>query len=73
MRVFDTPGHTRGHITFWFPAAAALFPGRRFKGMSAVLLNSMLQGKLRSFLASSGQGHRQACAVLRRSWTNIGR
>ncbi|GBF93843.1 hydroxyacylglutathione hydrolase [Raphidocelis subcapitata] len=27
MRVFDTPGHTRGHITLWFPEAAALFPG----------------------------------------------
>ena len=26
-RVFDTPGHTRGHITFWFPEAKALFPG----------------------------------------------
>ena len=28
MRVFDTPGHTRGHITLWFPQAQALFPGR---------------------------------------------
>lgn len=27
MRVFDTPGHTRGHITLWFPEAVALFPG----------------------------------------------
>jgi hypothetical protein len=27
MRVFDTPGHTRGHVTFWFPEAKALFPG----------------------------------------------
>ena len=27
MRVFDTPGHTRGHITLWFPDAEALFPG----------------------------------------------
>jgi glyoxylase-like metal-dependent hydrolase (beta-lactamase superfamily II) len=26
-RVFDTPGHTRGHITYWFPDAKALFPG----------------------------------------------
>eukprot|EP00882_Tetradesmus_deserticola_P001942 GHRQ01002081.1.p1 GENE.GHRQ01002081.1~~GHRQ01002081.1.p1 ORF type:complete len:357 (+),score=115.04 GHRQ01002081.1:57-1127(+) len=26
-RVFDTPGHTRGHITYWFPDAQALFPG----------------------------------------------
>lgn len=29
MRVFDTPGHTRGHITLWFPEAEALFPGRQ--------------------------------------------
>ncbi|KIZ07846.1 hypothetical protein MNEG_0099 [Monoraphidium neglectum] len=27
MRVFDTPGHTRGHIALWFPRAEALFPG----------------------------------------------
>lgn len=27
LRVFDTPGHTRGHITFWAPEAKALFPG----------------------------------------------
>lgn len=28
MRVFDTPGHTRGHITLWFPQPEALFPGQ---------------------------------------------
>ena len=27
MEVFDTPGHTRGHITLWFPQVEALFPG----------------------------------------------
>ncbi|GAB4821729.1 hypothetical protein N2152v2_008775 [Parachlorella kessleri] len=27
MHVFDTPGHTRGHITLWFPGAKVLFPG----------------------------------------------
>lgn len=27
MQVFDTPGHTRGHITLWFPEVQALFPG----------------------------------------------
>jgi len=27
VRVFDTPGHTRGHITFHVPVADALFPG----------------------------------------------
>ena len=26
-RVFDTPGHTRGHITYWFPESKALFCG----------------------------------------------
>ena len=26
-RVFDTPGHTRGHITYWFPQSRALFCG----------------------------------------------
>ena len=28
MRVFDTPGHTRGHITLWFHDTEALFPGK---------------------------------------------
>ena len=27
MTVYDTPGHTRGHITLYFPEASALFPG----------------------------------------------
>lgn len=27
FHVFDTPGHTRGHITYWAPGAEALFPG----------------------------------------------
>jgi len=26
-QVFDTPGHTRGHIAFWFPESKALFCG----------------------------------------------
>jgi len=26
-RVFDTPGHTRGHITYWFAESKALFCG----------------------------------------------
>ncbi len=26
-KVFDVPGHTRGHIAYWFPDAAALFCG----------------------------------------------
>jgi hypothetical protein len=37
---FDTPGHTRGHITLYFPAAKALFPGRRsvLEGREGTLL-----------------------------------
>lgn len=27
MKVYDTPGHTKGHITLYFPQASALFPG----------------------------------------------
>ncbi|MEW5299159.1 MAG: hypothetical protein WDW38_005048 [Sanguina aurantia] len=27
VAVFDTPGHTRGHITFFMPSEKALFPG----------------------------------------------
>jgi len=27
LEVFDTPGHTRGHITLYFPDANAVFPG----------------------------------------------
>ena len=26
-KVFDTPGHTRGHIAYWFPESKALFCG----------------------------------------------
>lgn len=27
VRVFDTPGHTKGHITYWIPAAGVAFAG----------------------------------------------
>jgi hydroxyacylglutathione hydrolase len=27
FKVFDTPGHTKGHITFWAPEAKLMFPG----------------------------------------------
>lgn len=30
--VLDTPGHTRGHITFWAHGANALFPGALHPG-----------------------------------------
>eukprot|EP00891_Asterochloris_glomerata_P004686 jgi/Astpho2/4686/Aster-00247 len=50
MHVFDTPGHTRGHITLWFPEADALFPGdtlfalgcgRLFEGNPAQMWGSL--------------------------------
>lgn len=34
FHIFDTPGHTAGHITYWVPSLVALFtgadPGIRF-------------------------------------------
>jgi hydroxyacylglutathione hydrolase len=54
-RVFDVPGHTRGHIAFWFAAEKALFCGdtlfalgcgRLFEGTPAQMWNSL--GKLRA-------------------------
>ena len=52
--VFDVPGHTRGHIAYWFADAAALFCGdtlfalgcgRLFEGTPAQMWTSL--GKLR--------------------------
>ena len=37
MRVFDTPGHTRGHITLWFPGAEVMFPGMLCSSFSFLL------------------------------------
>jgi hydroxyacylglutathione hydrolase len=54
-QVFDVPGHTRGHIAFWFTGSAALFCGdtlfalgcgRLFEGTPAQMWNSL--GKLRA-------------------------
>jgi hydroxyacylglutathione hydrolase len=54
-RVFDVPGHTRGHIAFWFAGEKALFCGdtlfalgcgRLFEGTPAQMWNSL--GKLRA-------------------------
>lgn len=51
--VFDIPGHTRGHIAFWFPGSDALFCGdtifalgcgRLFEGTPGQMWNSI--GKL---------------------------
>lgn len=50
VRVFDTPGHTKGHITFWMPGEEALFPGdtlfalgcgRLFEGTPQVMWASL--------------------------------
>lgn len=43
MQVFDTPGHTRGHITLWFPQIQALFPGKL--SLLAVLHGSLPQAQ----------------------------
>lgn len=48
--VFETPGHTSGHIAFWFPDSAALFCGdtlfslgcgRLFEGTAAQMWDSL--------------------------------
>jgi hydroxyacylglutathione hydrolase len=49
-QVFDVPGHTRGHIAFWFPKSRALFCGdtlflmgcgRLFEGTPQQMWNSL--------------------------------
>lgn len=54
-KVFDVPGHTRGHIAYWFSGAGALFCGdtlfalgcgRLFEGAPAQMWHSL--GKLRA-------------------------
>jgi len=54
-RVFDVPGHTRGHIAFWFASAKALFCGdtlfalgcgRMFEGTAPQMWSSL--AKLRA-------------------------
>lgn len=51
-QVFETPGHTSGHISFWFPDSDALFCGdtlfalgcgRMFEGTPAGFWNSLLK------------------------------
>jgi hydroxyacylglutathione hydrolase len=53
--VFDTPGHTRGHIAYWFPESEALFCGdtlfalgcgRTFEGTAEQMWDSL--SKLRN-------------------------
>ncbi|HEY7989878.1 MAG TPA: hydroxyacylglutathione hydrolase [Stellaceae bacterium] len=54
-KVFDVPGHTRGHIAYWFADSKALFCGdtlfimgcgRLFEGSAAQMWNSL--GKLKA-------------------------
>ena len=54
-RVFDTPGHTRGHISYWFPESKALFCGdtlfalgcgRLFEGTAEQMWNSLSKFKV---------------------------
>lgn len=50
VRVLDTPGHTKGHITFWMPSAGVAFAGdtlfamgcgRVFEGNAEQMWNSL--------------------------------
>lgn len=50
VRVFDTPGHTRGHIVYWIPSAGVAFVGdtlfslgcgRLFEGTPAQMWSSL--------------------------------
>jgi hydroxyacylglutathione hydrolase len=58
--IFDVPGHTRGHIAFWFPTSRALFCGdtlftlgcgRMFEGTAAQMWHSL--SKLRALPAQT--------------------
>jgi hydroxyacylglutathione hydrolase len=53
MKVFDTPGHTRGHISLWFPQAEALFCG------GSPILTGSVQG-----VQLEGRGDRTHCIML---------
>jgi hydroxyacylglutathione hydrolase len=55
VRVFETPGHTSGHISLWFPEASVLFSGdtlfalgcgRLFEGTPAQMWHSLLKLRL---------------------------
>lgn len=48
-KVFDTPGHTRGHISFWFEEAQALFCGDT---LFAVGCGRLLEGDAPTMWAS---------------------
>jgi hydroxyacylglutathione hydrolase len=59
-RIFDVPGHTRGHIAYWFPESGALFCGdtlfamgcgRLFEGTPEQMWHSL--GKLKALPPST--------------------
>ena len=77
-KVFDTPGHTSGHIAFWFPESSALFCGdtlfalgcgRLFEGTAAQMWDSL--SKLRALpddtLVCCAHEYTQANAAFARS------
>lgn len=49
MQVFDTPGHTRGHITLYFPQGQSLFPGDT---LFALGCGRLFEGDARTMWAS---------------------
>lgn len=72
MRVFDTPGHTRGHVTYWLPEAKALFPGEANASLHAhtELLHVKPQRDAENgWILSTPCGEARVCvAVQERSW-----
>lgn len=72
-KIFDTPGHTKGHIVWWFPEVDVLFAGdtlfalgcgRVFEGTMAQMWNSLEKlGRLpRETLVYCGHEYTQANA-----------
>lgn len=55
MNVYDTPGHTSGHITLYFPEAGCLFPGEFFNQHQLLLFFIIIV--LEWILASQMQHH----------------
>jgi len=72
-KIFDTPGHTKGHISWWFPGPGVVFAGdtlfalgcgRVFEGTMAEMWNSLEKlGRLpRETLVYCGHEYTQANA-----------
>ncbi len=67
MRVFDTPGHTRGHITLWFPEAEVMFPGTSCTYCTSNVqgLDGCLNLNCSSSSTAMGQHPQSVCLLLR--------